>query len=137
MPAAAARAASAYQQTQVQSCSPLEQVVLLYDGAIRFLTAAREAMDRHDLQARHRGISNALGVVNYLQSTLNMTEGGEVATRLDALYTYIRGLILDGNLRHEPGPIDEARQLLDVLRDGWAQIAKNPPGPVAVDRGQA
>ncbi len=135
MPAAAARATTAYQQTQVQSCNPLEQVVLLYDGAIQFLTKARDAIQRKDLQARHAGISRALGILNYLQSTLNMDEGGEVAVRLDALYTYLRDLVLDANRTQEPGPLDEAVQLLDLLRDGWAQIARNPPGPAAVDRG--
>ena len=137
MPAATARAATAYQETQVQSCNPLEQIVLLYDGAIQFLTKARDAMARQDLRVRHHGISRGLAVVNYLQSTLNMTDGGEVAVRLDALYTYIRDLVLDANRRHEAGPIDEALQLLAVLRDGWVQVAKNPPGPVAVDRGRA
>jgi flagellar secretion chaperone FliS len=136
MQAATARASAAYQATQVQSCSPLEQVVLLYNGVIQFLTKARDAMTQGNLPLRHRGISQSLAIINYLQSTLNLNEGGEIATRLDALYTYVRERILEANMTHQAAPLDECLSLLNTLREGWAQIAAAPQGPVPVDRGR-
>ena len=66
------RGAGAYRQTSVQSSSPLELVVLLYDGALRHLLAAREAIRRNDLVARRDAFSKALAIITELQSTLNL-----------------------------------------------------------------
>ncbi|HEY7789421.1 MAG TPA: flagellar export chaperone FliS [Vicinamibacterales bacterium] len=136
MHAAASRATAAYQTTQVQSRTPLEQVVLLYDAAIGGLTRARAAIDAHDLRERHRGISQALAVLNHLQSTLNLEGGGELANTLDALYSYVRERMLDANVNQRAEPIDEALRLLGTLREGWAEIAANPPRLHAVDRSE-
>jgi len=133
---AAARATAAYQSTQVQSCSPMEQIVLLYDTAIQALTKVRDAMAKRDLPTRHRGISHTLAIINHLQSTLDLSAGGDIARQLDALYTYLRERIIDANMRHRVEPIEESLQLLGTLREGWAQAAATPAGPVPVQRGQ-
>ena len=118
-----ARAAQAYQTTHVQSQSPLEMVVLLYDGAIRFTRAAAEAMERGDLVAKRDAMSRALAIVAELQSTLNMDEGGEVALSLDHLYAYVTGLLIEANARKDPAPLHESIGLFTSLRDAWAAIA--------------
>ena len=63
--------------------------MLLYDGALRHLVAAREAIDRQDLITRREALSKALAIVTELQSTLNLEEGGASAQQLDGLYTYM------------------------------------------------
>lgn len=118
--------ADAYRQAEALSRSPLELVVMLYDGALRFLSEAREAMARRDLVSRGRAISRALAIVSELQSTLNLERGGLVADDLDRLYTYINGRLLDVNLKQDATAIDEAHRLLSALRDGWGQIASAP-----------
>lgn len=127
MYAMSVRGAAAYKQTSVQSSSPLQLVVLLYDGAIRHLTAAREAMGRRDMVARRDGLSRAMAIVAELQSTLNLKEGGDVAKSLDNLYVYILELIVQANLRNDPRPLEEAERLLAPLRDAWAQVASGAP----------
>ncbi len=128
MQSALARAAGSYQQAAVQSRSPLELVVMLYDGIFRFLTMAREAIGRGDLVAKREGVSRALAIVSELQSTLNMTEGGEVARSLDGLYAYVTERIIEGNVRSDAAPIDEALRVLAPLREAWTQIASAPAG---------
>jgi flagellar protein FliS len=123
MYAAMARGAEAYRQTQVQSRSPLELVVMLYDGALRFIGEAREAIARHDLPAKREAMSRALAVVSELQSTLNLAEGGQVAASLDGLYTYVNGRLLDANMKGDAAPLDECVRLITPLRDAWMQIA--------------
>jgi flagellar protein FliS len=134
MQANLARVASTYQQVQVTSRSPLELVVMLYDGALASLTKARDALQRRNLPEKAAATSRALAIVNELQSTLNLEAGGEVASRLDSLYTYISGRLVDSNLTRDPSPLDEAIKLLSVLRDGWAQIANSPDAPPAAGR---
>ena len=121
--AVAGRGAHAYIQTQVSSRSPLELVVMLYEGLIRFSGEARSAIERRDLVAKRAAMSRALAIVSELQSTLNMAEGGELATALDNLYTYINGRLLDASMQNIVEPLDETLKLASTLRDAWSEIA--------------
>lgn len=121
------RGTQAYLATQVQSRSPMELVVLLYDGAVRFLGQARDAMVANDLVAKRDALSKGTAILCALQSMLNMQEGGEIAERLDALYTYVQGRCLAANAHGDPAPLDEAIRLLGTLRSAWAELAGSPP----------
>lgn len=132
MQASMARAAQAYYQTQVQSQSPLELVVMLYDGALRFLHQAAEAIGRRDLVAKRDTMSRSLAIISELQNSLNMEAGGDVAQRLDALYTYMSGRLVDANIRNSAEPIHETIRLLTMLRSAWVEIAS----PAKVAAGQ-
>jgi flagellar protein FliS len=123
MTAPIARGAEAYYQTHVQSRSPLELVVMLYDGALRFTEQAAEAMARQDMAAKAVALSRALAILAELQNTLNLQEGGEIAGRLDALYTHMTERLIDANVQRSPEPIREVAALLRTLREAWAQIA--------------
>jgi flagellar protein FliS len=129
MQAVMARAAHAYHQTQIQSQSPLELVVMLYDGALRFLQVAADATRRNDLVAKREGMSRSMAILAELQNTLNLQDGGAVAQSLDHLYTYINGRLIDANAQKDPAPMEEAIRLLRPLRDAWAQIASSPGQP--------
>lgn len=126
-----ARGAAAYQQTQVQCGTPLELVVKLYDAAITNLVKARESLATGDLRAKRDAVSRAMAIVSELQSSLDLKDGGEIATRLDALYIYISGRILDFNVQRNVASLEEAHRLLVTLRDGWQQIASTRPGAQA------
>lgn len=117
------RGADAYRRTAVQSSSPLGLVVMLYDGAIRFVLEAREAIARRDVAARTNAVSRALAIVAELQNTLNVKEGGQVAQELDRLYTYINGRLLDVTAKADDNAAMEVHKLLTTLRDAWSQIA--------------
>jgi len=124
-----ARGLSSYRNTQVQSRTPLELVVMLYDGALRFVNDARETHARRDLRARGQAISKALAIIGELQNTLDIEKGGEVAEQLDNLYTYISSRLLDVTLKQDIAACDEVHKLLSTLREGWAQAALQPPSP--------
>jgi flagellar protein FliS len=128
---ATARGAAAYRQTAVQSSSPLELVVLLYNGALKHLVATRDAVGRKDLVARRDNLSRTLAIVSELQSTLNLEAGGEIARSLDGLYTYVTGRLLDVNLKNDLSALDEAERILGSLRDAWAEIAATQPAAAA------
>jgi flagellar protein FliS len=121
------RGAAAYRHTHVQSSSPLELVVLLYNGLLKHIVATRDAADRHDLFAKREHLSHAFAIISELQSTLNMAEGGDIAVSLDGLYTYATGRLSDFNARGERGALDEVERLLTPLRDAWTEIATARP----------
>lgn len=123
MQAVQARGANAYIQTQVQSRSPLELVVMLYDGAVRFLLDARGAIERQDLAAKREAMSRALAIISELQSTLNMEQGGAIAVQLDGLYTYVNSRMLEASMGNDLTALDESVRLLQTLRGAWSEIA--------------
>jgi flagellar protein FliS len=120
------RGLSTYRQTQVQSRTPLELVVMLYDGALKFLHQARAAIERNDIAARRDASSRALAIINELQSTLNMAEGGEIAQRLDELYGFTNARILQAAADNSVVPLDDAIRVLGMLRESWVTIASPP-----------
>jgi flagellar protein FliS len=118
-----ARGAEAYYQTHVQSRSPLELVVMLYDGALRFCDQAAEAMDKGDMTTKAVAMSRAFAILAELQNTLNVKEGGEVALQLDALYAHMNDRLVDANIQRSSAPIRDVMRLLTPLRDAWSQLA--------------
>lgn len=129
------RGLSTYRQTEVQSRTPLELVVMLYDGALKFLSQARDAIERRDIPARRDASARAMAIVSELQSTLNLEAGGEIAERLDELYAFVNARILQAAVDNSVVPIDEARRVLSMLRESWVTLAR-PAGETPV-RGAA
>jgi flagellar protein FliS len=118
-----ARAIATYQEVQVTSRSPLELVVMLYDGAIAALRTAHDAMLRQDLVAKGNAIRKALTIVQHLQSSLNMEEGGEVSAKLDEVYRDVISRILEANVQRNPVHLEEAVRLLTTVREAWSALA--------------
>ena len=97
----ASRAAQAYRRVESESRSPLELVVMLYDGALRFVGEARAAHTAKDLPARGNAISKTLAIIAELQNTLDTEKGGAIAEQLDELYTYIQSRLLDVTMKQD------------------------------------
>ena len=125
-------AAAAYTHVEVTSRSPMELVVMLYDGGIAALTQARDALQRRDLVVKRTSLTKAISIISHLQSTLNMEEGRDVAQQLDSLYDYILERITTANVTGAPEPLDQSIRLLCTVRDAWVQIAQQPTS--ATDR---
>lgn len=119
------RGAEAYRQTEAKSRSPLELVVMLYDGALRFVGEAIDADAVGQIGRRGQAISKSLAIIGELQSTLNVPAGGDLAVELDRLYTYMQGRLLDVSVKKDRAALPEVQRLLSTLRDAWSQIA-NP-----------
>lgn len=119
-------AAATYHTVEVMSRSPLELVVMLYDGGLAAMAQAREALARGDHLAKAPALSKALAIVHALQSTLDMDAGRDVATQLDTLYSYVSERLVEANVRQDPALIDEAIRVFGTLREAWGQIAAAP-----------
>ena len=117
-------ARNAYQQIEANGSNGAQLVVLLYDGAIRFLGEAKSCAESGDRRGKAAAISRTLSILAELQSTLRIEEGGEIAKSLDRLYTYITEKVLDANLKGNASGIDEAIRLLRTLNSAWMEIAQ-------------
>jgi flagellar secretion chaperone FliS len=125
----ASRAANSYLQTQVKSSSPLELVVMLYDGALRATAAATDAFARRDIPARRVAMSKAMAIVGELQGTLDMDKGGAISVELDRLYTWMTDRLIDATVQQSPVPVEEVRKALATLREGWHEVATRARAP--------
>ena len=113
-----------YQEIAVQTSSPTKLVVMLYEGAIRFLGQSVTAIKSKDIDTKRQSIDRAMAVIQHLQSTLDRDQGGDVAAKLDNLYIYITSKIMEGSTKLQTAPIEEAIKLLNVLLSGWEEIVK-------------
>ncbi|MFA6132713.1 MAG: flagellar export chaperone FliS [Phycisphaerae bacterium] len=113
---------STYQENQVLSQSPGRLVVMLYDGAIKFLNQAIDALDRQDFAEKGRLINKALDIIEELVATLNMEEGGEIAQNLRSLYLFMSEQLLSANFHKDPNRIREVTALLADLNGAWKSI---------------
>ena len=116
-----------YQEIAVQTSSPTKLVVMLYEGAIRFLRQSVTAIQSKDLDQKRQSIDRAVAVIQHLQSTLDRDRGGVVAADLDRLYVYITSLVMEGSTKLQVGPFEEAIKLLSTLLSGWEGLANQQP----------
>ena len=113
-----------YQNVAVQTSSPTKLVVMLYEGAIRFIREGVAAIEAKNLEGKRQSLDRAVAIVQHLNSTLDMERGGAVAVDLNRLYSYITSRIVDGSMKLETAPLEEAIKLLNVLLMGWEDLAK-------------
>ena len=120
--APAAASPAAYLQQAVLTASPSQLVVMLYDGACRFLTQAAYAMREGDRRRSHQRLGRAEAIIDELLVTLNM-DAGEVSTQLQAIYVFCRRQLTDARLEENADKIQWVHDQLADLREAWAEIA--------------
>lgn len=94
---------------------------MLYDGAIQYVTKAKQAMRRGDKQVVHDNIIAAEKIITEFMSTLDMEIGGDMAKNLYALYDYLYNRLVSANMKNEEVYLDEVLRHLMSLRQTWAQ----------------
>jgi flagellar protein FliS len=113
-----------YKETSVATASPTKLVVMLYEGAIRFLTRAARDIRERDLVSKSQSINRALAILQHLRLTLDMEKGEHIARELDRLYAYAVSKVLEGSTQLDATAIEEAIKVLSNLLPAWEEIAK-------------
>ncbi len=123
-----ATATDTYFKNQVESATPLQRVVMLYDGAISFLEDAEQQMRAHDYEAAPLLNIRAQNIIMELQGVLNMKEGGELSAKLHSIYAYFLRRLITANSKRDPGILGEVVEQLKEMRGSWAELAarQNP-----------
>ncbi len=113
---------SHYKESQVTSASPEETVLMLYDGAIRFLRSAVEEIEKNNIVEKAKLIEKTVKILDYLQSCLDKEKGGDISTNLERLYEYSAVRLTEANLKNDVTKLEEVIALLSTIRDGWKDI---------------
>jgi flagellar protein FliS len=118
------KAAQAFFQTQVNTTSQGDLLLMLYDGAIKFLKQAKEKIEERDYAQKGILISKAIDVISELDGSLNESRGGELAENLHKLYFYCNTRLLQANLNMDVQKIDDVIKILMGLRSAFSQVVQ-------------
>lgn len=117
------QAMNAYGQA-VETTPPAKQIVMLYDGILRQITVARDAIENGRVNDRFIAVQKATLIVEALQGCLDHEKGGEIAPQLDQIYTYIIFRLQAINIDNDPAICDELLERAGDLRGSWATLAE-------------
>jgi flagellar protein FliS len=112
----------AYRESAVLTAPPERLVVMLYDGARRFLHQAAVAMRDGDVPVAHERLRRAERIVEHLDATLDLSQG-EISERLEAIYAFCLRLMGEARVRQDAARLDTVGELLGGLREAWAELA--------------
>ena len=116
----------AYQQHALKGASAVELVVALYDGILRFLYVACDAVERGDEAGRRAAVKRALDIILHLQARLRMDVGGRPAQALSDFYASIFAQILQASQGASRAKFAHAIECVRNVRDAWRQVAEDP-----------
>ena len=115
-------AAEAYKRQQVLTATPEALTLMLYNGALRFMTEGREAIEKKDYEEANNSLQKAQNIITEFRVTLNMEY--EIAHQLLPLYNYVYDRLVEANMKSDVKQLDEAKAIITELRDAWAQAMK-------------
>ena len=113
---------TAYQDNAVTTQSKGRLIVMLYDGAIRFLRLAIKEIENNSYEAKGRYINKAIDILNELNVVLDMDAGGEVAGNLRKLYVFMINRLSEANIQSDPQLIRDVIKLMEELNSSWKAI---------------
>lgn len=114
-------AAQKYKQNSVQTASPEKILLMLYEGAIRFIKQAMTAIDNKDIAGRGMNIGRAFDIILELNNTLNHEKGGDIAKNLEQLYMFVTDQLTKSNATGQRKPLEDALKVLETLYSGWVE----------------
>lgn len=116
------RGNAAYKKASVTTKDQGTLILMLYDGAIRFLKIAVKKIETQELEDAHTNITRAKNIISELLTSLDADNSGRVGTSLKSLYVYMFNRLIDANIQKNNAYLLEVVELLEELREGWRGV---------------
>jgi flagellar protein FliS len=116
--------AEQYKKNQIETATPEEILIMLYEGAIRFLLVAKKANAEKDLEKYNKYLLKAQAIIREFMDSLDMEIGGEMAVNLYRLYEYLHYRLVQANIKKEVAMIDEVLDHLRSLKSTWEEAIR-------------
>lgn len=110
---------SSYHKTQVETADPGKLLLMLYEGALRFLGRARHAMEQRNVEAAGSNLLRTQEIIAELMASLNL-DAGDVAVSLFRLYEYMHYLLVQANIKKDAQMLGQVEEMLMQLKDAWS-----------------
>lgn len=96
--------------------------LMLYDGAIRYSTQARDAIEKKDYETSYDRLTRAQNIMMEMLNGLNYDVNRELCERMASIYMFIYKKLLDANMQHNTSDIDDALKVLNIERETWQML---------------
>ena len=108
-----------YKNQSIQTASPEKLLLLMYEGAIKFIKKAIVAAEEKKIADRGMNIGRAYDIILELNNTLDHKIGGEIAKNLEQLYMFITEQLTKANITGDPEHLRSSLKILETLYEGW------------------
>jgi flagellar protein FliS len=109
-----------YQENAVQTASPGELTLMLYNGCLKFIKLARKAIEEKNMEERNTNLLKAQKIIRELMVTLNMEY--DVAKPMMLMYDYIYRRLVEANIKNDVAILEEVEGYVTEFRDTWKQV---------------
>ncbi len=113
------REATAYRQTELQTASPVEVVIMLYDTLVRDLNQVIAAVRIQDVEERVRQSNHAFSVLQQLDLMLDHENGGDTAKELARVYSYVRARVIESQIKLDTAILERQIEFILQVREAW------------------
>lgn len=111
-----------YQNNMINTASPQELTLMLYNGLVKFLNLSIQGIDEKSMEKASNNIIRSQDIIQEFMSTLDMNY--EISNGLAALYEYMNRRLVEANIKKDKKILEEVRGYAEDLRDTWAQAIK-------------
>jgi len=109
-----------YQQNSVNTASPGELTLMLYNGCLKFITLAKKAIQAKDIPAKNTNIQKAQNIITELMVTLDPRF--EISKQMMPLYDFARSKLIEANVKNSVQSLEEAEAIVTEFRDAWKEV---------------
>ena len=124
-----------YQQNSVNTASPGELTLMLYNGCIKFIKLAKKAITDKNVEEKNTNLIKAQNIIHEFMVTLNMDV--KVSSELMVMYDYINRRLVEANVNGDPAILEEVEGFVTELRDTWKQVIQMNRKQQFTNSGQA
>ncbi|WP_281975965.1 flagellar export chaperone FliS [Halobacillus litoralis] len=110
----------AYQNNSVETASPGELTMMLYNGCIKFIKIARKSIENKEIEKKNTNIQKAQKIIQELMVTMDQQYA--VTQEIMPLYDYMNRRLLEANMKNDVEILDEVQGLVEEFRDTWKQV---------------
>jgi flagellar secretion chaperone FliS len=111
-----------YKQNSVSTASPGELTLMLYNGCLKFLNKAKQAMNENNIQERNTNLQKAQRIIQELMATLNQKY--EVAKQMMVMYEYMNQRLIEANIKNDISIVEEVEGFVTEFRDTWKEVIR-------------
>lgn len=123
-----AKKLASYRTVSVDTASPGKLILMLFDGALRFLNTAEDGFQLENPRSRqetiHNNLMKAQNIISELQRCLNVRDGGDFAVNMFRLYDFMLMRLIDANVKKDVESIRVVSHLLGEIREAWDQMLR-------------
>ena len=111
-----------YRHNEIATSSQGKLIIMMYEGAVKFVKLAIEGVDNKDLSKKGTYINKAHDIINELSLALDIKRGGEVAQRLETLYQFILHQLTLANIKSDRKALESILNVLIPLLEAWTEL---------------